>query len=172
MKTNIVTLFCAALFASIAVTEAGVVYLTIKPGDDPINVNSTDLIELVGHGSSGYIDYVYGQGETDYWRRSFPTVYSKIGYTVTGVTQIRMIEKSNPEHFQWATIKVISKDDLAVPTQASNVAVIPEDENGQYEVILESSTDMITWTPANAGTYGGTTTKRFFRTRIVKKTAP
>lgn len=50
----------------------------------------------------------------------------------------------------------------------SNAAVIPEDASGQYQVILESSTDMITWTAANPGTYAGTTAKRFFRTRIVK----
>lgn len=53
----------------------------------------------------------------------------------------------------------------AVPT---NAAVIPEDANGQFQVILESSTDTITWSPAMPGSYGGSTQKRFFRTRIVK----
>ena len=51
----------------------------------------------------------------------------------------------------------------------SNAAVIPVDANGTFTVILESSTDLITWTAANPGDYSGNTTKRFFRTRIVKK---
>jgi len=56
------------------------------------------------------------------------------------------------------------------PTTATpaNAVVIPEDATGQYQVILESSTDLITWTAANPGNYGGSTEKRFFRTRIVK----
>lgn len=54
-------------------------------------------------------------------------------------------------------------------TTPSNAAVIPEDAIGQYQVLLESSTDMVTWTPANPGTYSGNVEKRFFRTRIVKQ---
>ena len=54
------------------------------------------------------------------------------------------------------------------PTVSRNVAVIPEDVNGEYEVILESSTDMITWSPANPGNYGGNIAGRFFRIRMEK----
>lgn len=50
----------------------------------------------------------------------------------------------------------------------SNAVVIPEDANGQFNVILESSTDLITWTPAMPGSYCGSTQKRFFRTRVVR----
>ena len=57
---------------------------------------------------------------------------------------------------------------IKAPTVSRNVAVIPEDVNGEYEVILESSTDMITWSPANPGNYGGNTAGRFFRIRMEK----
>ena len=58
----------------------------------------------------------------------------------------------------------------AIPTVTpANAVVIPNDANGNYQVILESSTDMITWTAANPGTYSGSTQKRFFRTRVVKQ---
>jgi hypothetical protein len=50
----------------------------------------------------------------------------------------------------------------------ANAVVIPEDAGGQYQVILESSTDLLNWAVTNPGTYGGSTPKRFFRTRIVK----
>ena len=51
----------------------------------------------------------------------------------------------------------------------STAVVIPNDAEGQFEVILESSIDMITWTPAMPGTYASNNPNRFFRTRIVKK---
>ena len=51
----------------------------------------------------------------------------------------------------------------------SGAVVIPENASGQFQVILESSVDMVTWTAANPGTYGGSEAKRFFRTRIVKQ---
>lgn len=50
----------------------------------------------------------------------------------------------------------------------ANAVVIPEDAGGHYQVILESSTDLLNWAVTNPGTYGGSTPKRFFRTRIVK----
>ncbi len=52
---------------------------------------------------------------------------------------------------------------------ASNVAGIPIEAGSNFNVILESSSDQVNWTPANPGTYTGTETKRFFRTRIVKQ---
>jgi hypothetical protein len=53
-----------------------------------------------------------------------------------------------------------------IPTSA---VVIPTDATGPVNVILESSTDLVTWTAANPGTYGSSTTKRFFRVRAVNQ---
>ncbi len=54
-------------------------------------------------------------------------------------------------------------------TQIANTVVIPEDSNGPVQIVLEQSTDLISWTAANPGTYGATTQKRFFRLRAVKQ---
>lgn len=54
-------------------------------------------------------------------------------------------------------------------TQIANTVVIPEDSSGPVQIVLEQSTDLITWTAANPGTYGATTQKRFFRLRAVKQ---
>jgi hypothetical protein len=53
-----------------------------------------------------------------------------------------------------------------IPTSA---VVIPTDATGPVNIILESSTDLVTWTAANPGTYGASTTKRFFRVRAVNQ---
>jgi hypothetical protein len=47
----------------------------------------------------------------------------------------------------------------------SSSVVIPNDGGGPITIILESSTDLINWTAANPGTYGTTTSNRFFRVR-------
>ena len=57
----------------------------------------------------------------------------------------------------------------ATQNVSSQVAVIPNDPNGQFEVILESSVDLVTWNVAKPGTFGGDTPRRFFRTRIVRR---
>jgi len=51
----------------------------------------------------------------------------------------------------------------------ANAVVIPADSTGSVQIILESSTDLITWTQANPGTYGASTIKRFFRIRAVNQ---
>lgn len=55
---------------------------------------------------------------------------------------------------------------------ASPPAAIPQEAGTTWEVILESSSDLINWTPANPGQYGGIEPKRFFRTRMVKTSDP
>ena len=180
MKTKI-TLCIAALLASISLAQAAVEYKTIRHGDDSLVVDPTDLVEITAHGMYGSFRAVFSQTIDDFisvsLERNDSTAFAnflKKGYIITGATSIYVYMDApilQPIN-SWVTVKITSKDDPAVPTQAGNVAVIPEDENGQYQVILESSTDLITWTVTNAGTYGGTTTKRFFRTRIVKKATP
>lgn len=140
---------------------AGVTYKTLR-NNETLTVDPTDVIELVGSKVLRFDGKFNGGDDT------FETALISQGAKITNLTEIRAYHYTGVNSESHLTVKITSKDDPA-PTQANNVAVIPEDENGQYEVMLESSTDLITWTPANAGTYGGTTTKRFFRTRIVKK---
>ena len=65
------------------------------------------------------------------------------------------------------TVKIETPNTNTVQTALGTV-VIPADAGGPVTVILESSTDMITWTAATPGTYGTSTTKRFFRLRATR----
>jgi len=51
----------------------------------------------------------------------------------------------------------------------SEPVCIPIEAGSTFQVILESSSDLVNWTPANPGSYSGTEAKRFFRTRIIKQ---
>lgn len=102
--------------------------------------------------------------------RSF--LYSTINYTATGPgTQgppivagpaAITLTSYNIGGSLFCTIELVSPSEPLTPSSA---VVIPADSGGPVEIILESSTDLITWTAALPGTYGTSTTKRFFRVR-------
>ena len=55
-------------------------------------------------------------------------------------------------------------------TGATSTSIaIPFGVKGKVSVILETSSDKVTWTPAQPGTYG-TDKKLYFRVRMVKVT--
>jgi hypothetical protein len=94
--------------------------------------------------------------------------YSTIPFHVAGPAVIQLADPGDTSvGVIMATLEVTRPASPSVTP--SNAAVIPEDASGTFSVILESSTDLITWTAANPGDYAGNTVKRFFRTRIVKK---
>jgi len=66
------------------------------------------------------------------------------------------------------TYRLVDNISSTTTTPTSSV-VIPTDATGPVKIVLESSTDLVTWTEANPGTYGASTTKRFFRVRAVNQ---
>jgi hypothetical protein len=98
--------------------------------------------------------------------RIFPSSSFFVPFEIVGPASIELRSDSG-ETYAIATFEVTRPASPSVTP--SNAAVIPVDANGTFTVILESSTDLITWTAANPGDYSGNTVKRFFRTRIVKK---
>lgn len=83
--------------------------------------------------------------------------------TFLGPLQVSVRAEAGEESFCFVALKV-----TPVPSEIvrpSNTVVIPEEPNGNYRIILESSTDLVTWTEALPGEYGSSTSKRFFRLR-------
>jgi hypothetical protein len=54
-------------------------------------------------------------------------------------------------------------------SRPSQVVVIPDDGSGDHEVHLESSTDMVTWVPTQAGLFHSAKASRVFRVQVTKK---
>jgi len=63
----------------------------------------------------------------------------------------------------------ISSSNLSAQIIPSASVVVPANATGDVDVLLEQSTDMITWTQCLPGTYNASTQKRFFRVRAVEK---
>lgn len=62
----------------------------------------------------------------------------------------------------------ITRASTPVTAVPSTAVVIPENVTGDFQVILEASADLQTWTPVSPGTFSSTHPQRFFRTRIFK----
>lgn len=99
-------------------------------------------------------------------------------YIWAGVAKIQPMKVAGPGTLRLTSTHADTKTAVtfgitrakAIPSVTpSNAVVIPNDAAGVFQVILESSIDLITWTAANPGSYSGTTQQRFFRTRIVKQ---
>ena len=174
-----VLLSCLMAIQSIVASEI-MTLVTTNTTDPPflseaINLAAGDFAEIIYTSDSSILVKVLLGGKTLYLK-STNTGNSGIEFSPTipklvGPAEIYIERQgfaSTNEYTGIATFK-ITRANSPMTTVPSTAVVIPQDEDGQYEVILESSTDMITWTAAQPGTYGGDTVKRFFRTRIVKK---
>jgi hypothetical protein len=64
--------------------------------------------------------------------------------------------------------KLTRASEIAQSSTPVNTVVIPTDANGDVEIILESSVDLVNWTAATPGQYSAATENRFFRIRAVE----
>lgn len=138
---------------------------------DPFSIAAGDAATLVYSSADdrgAEVEVTIGSNSTVVKAHSPASTIGVGPITIAGPATIRARSASGFGQIVLLTFSIQRANSLANATPASAV-VIPEDASGQYQVILESSTDLITWAAANPGTYGGTTQKRFFRTRIVKE---
>ena len=70
-------------------------------------------------------------------------------------------------NIKYVSYKLTRASELAQSNTPVNTVVIPTDANGNVEIILESSTDLVNWTAASPGEYSSATQNRFFRVRAV-----
>jgi hypothetical protein len=93
-------------------------------------------------------------------------IQTESGFTIAGPAVITL------ENMQPGTVvsnRGIATFEVKKIGTASLPAEVPQEAGSNFDVVLEQSSDLVNWTPANPGAYSGTETKRFFRTRIVKK---
>jgi len=82
--------------------------------------------------------------------------------TVAGPATITVTSVNDGAWGCFCCIELISPAAQLMPSTA---VVIPSDSGAPVNIVLESSTDLINWIAALPGTYGTSTTNRFFRVR-------
>ena len=185
MKPNLKTTLAAAALALLSITPAvsagDDVTLTWKITASDAENTKTATIEL-GVGES--IKALWGGWRTLQATQQIGSAASvRLSFTKEGETlAATLVDPASSLPFQLAgpaVVRLIPFDgntaNIAATFAVTRVgtasppAEVPQEAGSSFDVILEQSSDLLNWTPANPGTYSGTETKRFFRTRIVKK---
>lgn len=188
MKKIIMTLIvCAGIAAQVHSQEAPPPYAVLATGDHfngqtNIDIPSGYLVEIISLDLVTGIDQPGTPGQFDSFsrleiqRHESPFDFD-IRYTsgnipgalpkFTGPAQIQIFDEGGRNSRAVVGLKIIEfSTSKVIPV---NTVVIPSDASGPVQIILESSEDLVTWTPVNPGTYGSSTERRFFRVRAVAR---
>lgn len=174
MKTLSVVCLVFALLLCSPCNAAEYVNLIVPPysGEGPVQMYSQtvilaagDIAEIIYSQSGDTLEYQIG---TDTFSVSTQTGNQASNQPkVAGPATLRL-SRSYVSATATMAVIAITRANTAANVIPANAVVIPEDAGGQYQVILESSTDLLNWAVTIPGIYGGSTPGRFFRTRIVK----
>jgi len=175
MKTLSAACLIYALLFSSPSNAAEYVNLIVPPysGEGPtltysqtITLEAGDIAQLI-FSQGGDTQSLEVQIGTDKFNLSPQITNQNLQPQIAGPAVLRSM-RSGVSAVATLSVLAITRANSAANIIPANAVVIPEDAGGQYQVILESSTDLLNWAVTNPGTYGGSTPKRFFRTRIVK----
>jgi hypothetical protein len=155
LRANIVTLTASALAGQTNTTQfvvqtnvtAKILHLYNSPGSLAIQVNG--------------LSFSYTQTSLNGAGNNMPIV--------TGpATIVLSAGQTGGPSASMCTISTESNQCITNQYTPNTGVVIPADSGGPVNIILESSVDLINWIPADPGTYGTSTTNRFFRVRATR----
>ena len=167
----------AVILAALSVsTVQAVEYVSLTPTNSSKTVAATDLVGIVGCSnirSSGVLPLTltFSDGtevnvNLGGYRRdgvnSGTAFATTLGQKYTGLTTIR--SKASTDVI---TLKITSASEINAVTPSS-VLVLPENSTGDFDVIIESSSDLVSWLPFFSQSVNSQTARRFFRTRVVR----
>jgi hypothetical protein len=161
-------------------------------------INILDFYHRAGHTCSIFLDVRYGTStekfrifSTDITNNSTYPLNSPAGKLIIGPAVIDFVLYAPTNEFQasagsnidgntgFSTATAFWRYEISdygeTTGSGSSTAisalsvVVPANATGDVDVLLEQSTDMITWTQCLPGTYNASTQKRFFRVRAVEK---
>ncbi len=174
MKT-IITVILTAL----SMTGAhGVEYVTLNSGSSVKEVAPTDLVEIVGctnirdtfgtrirldFSNERQVTFEIGGTRNFIAGNAGASVSTTLGHKFTGLVAVRTFGEDTSA----VTLKITSASEINAVTPSS-VLVLPENSTGDFDVIIESSSDLVSWLPFFSQTVNSQTARRFFRTRVVR----
>jgi hypothetical protein len=180
MKTKICVEFAAFFlifaFSAKAQTTQNVclVNTTNSPNGVNLAIQTNQIVSLVGYDWTDKPS-VQGQMPDGSWIILTPYVAASSGsYALPAISQIATgmtniwVSRSNTGNQPWATFQITTPTVSCVVSNyvPADAIVIPASASGIFQIILESSPDLVNWTAASPGTYGASAgTNRFFRVR-------
>ncbi len=175
MNKKIKALFVAALIAGSAAQAQYQTVTTTSENPVVVNVAAGQVMQVLNftHDASAYLGTLqFKRGELNQFvmRSSSsnvsPTDAGSKDLFLAGPGTVTILT-TGPNVKVCMSYKLFDNSTLEGAVIPSAAVVIPTDAVGPVQIILESSSDMITWTAATPGDYGSSTAKRFFRVRAV-----
>ena len=74
---------------------------------------------------------------------------------------------ANVDYVHYVAYK-ITRPDTIVAVSPMNIVALPGDNNGDVELLVEASTDLMSWTPIYSGSAGTSNNAAFIRTRLIQ----
>ncbi|BCX48822.1 hypothetical protein HAHE_27300 [Haloferula helveola] len=170
MKTTLL------LLAALCLPAAAVEYFTLTPNTTSRAVDPTDVVEIVGttKNADGYIQdltLTYNDGSTIVMAMKGKEGGAQFddmkGNVFTGLTQVALSQNNTPIS---VTFKITPANEVG--STPGTTLVIPENATGDYDVVIESSDDLVNWSTVVTHVVDGATSPNFFRARIIKTVAP
>jgi hypothetical protein len=81
--------------------------------------------------------------------------------TIAGPCRIRLYDAG-----KYCSYK-ITRPDVVVEASPMNIIALPADNNGDVDLLVEVSADLLSWTPIYSGSAGTSNSAAFFRTRLI-----
>ena len=162
MNLPIVPSLIISTLALLTFHASAVEYVTLRPETGAVNLNPSDLVEIVSENVRFGGDGAYNGSyvELTFEADGAANIITRRGSVYTSLVRIAAIEP--------LTIKITRANELNA-VQPTSVLVIPENATGNYDIVVETSDDTATWTPFHSQTVLANDPKRFFRTRIVRR---
>lgn len=129
-----------------------------------ISLEEGDLCEVLYGSPFSGVDVRIG-GDHFYVGAGDPTAENLP--TIAGPAVVRSGNGLSTVNKIFVTFRIVRKGELRQPTAGTQV-VIPADADGSFNVVLESSIDMINWVSVPPGVYPAEDASRFFRIRMEK----
>ena len=159
-----------AIFASLALAaSAGAVeYVTLRPGQSRA-LQPTDLVEFTIartlNNFAAQVTVVFADDSSDVFQVAPGTATYVIRFSLTGIKNVSVQEQG------LLTLKITPASEITA-VGPTNVLVIPENSEGNFNIIMESSGDMVTWNPFFSQMVDSESAANCFRVRIVKAATP
>lgn len=171
MKNHILATVVALLTCFASDLNARIVTLTVggSKTNDSLTIEANEALTILTGEGNDYVTwekdgFTFGTRSAGFWAQEFNPGIASIRsgraniVTIAGPARINLGKWSNEEYVSYLTVEVRSEQ--FPPDKA---LVLPQGDGAN--IILESSTNLVHWSPAPVGSYTNKTANLFFRIR-------
>ena len=162
LRWQIAAAFIAINCVSNSEAQTQTIILSGSMGPASINVPVGKVFEVIAFGSANFDTFLVAANVRV--MSSDPADHLSTRAVLVGPITVGFSTVSGG----YLTYKISDNSTVVGQNVPSTAVVIPSDATGPVQIILESSLDLVTWTPALPGSYGASTALRFFRVRAVE----